>query len=115
MRRKVFFFICAPPLPRLGSAEAAERPKQLTAEPFFRAKTPRQLTSAAAKKDEAAPKLFLRSAARVAPTRRRDVGLAHVDESDVAAAAESHQELVRVNLEKSSTLQSLIVRVLVSL
>lgn len=35
MRRKVFFFICAPPLPRLGSAEAAERPKQLTAEPFF--------------------------------------------------------------------------------
>ena len=70
MRRKVFFFICAPPLPRLGSAEAAERPKQVTAEPFFRAKTPRQLTSAAAKKDEAAPKLFLRSAARVAPTRR---------------------------------------------
>ena len=39
-------------------------------------------------------------------TRRRDVGLANVDESDVAAAAESHQELVRVNLEKSSTLQS---------
>ena len=34
-------------------------------------------------------------------TRRRDVGLANVDESDVAAAAESHQELVRVNLEKN--------------
>ena len=72
MRPKVFLFIFAPP--PTSPCRRSRRNGRARVGAFFRAKTRRQLTSAAAKKDAAAPKRFLAAWRRRTDATRRDVG-----------------------------------------